>query len=128
MNVFEFICIQKNRLESETEQHKREIYQQKRVNDQQKREIDQQKRVNDQQKREIDQQKGENDQLKQENDLQKREIDRLQNNIHGQQPTKQAQPKQPAKPSAKKVGYKKEPLRTCNKYSNVLYHLYFQSM
>ena len=72
MNVFECICLQKNRLESETEQHKREI-------DQQKREIDQQKR----------------------------EIDRLQNNIHGQQPTKQAQPKQPAKPSAKKVGYKK---------------------
>ena len=93
MNVFECICIQKNQLESETEQHKREI-------DQQKREIDQQKRVNDQQK-------GENDQLKQEIDLQKREIDRLQNNIHGQQPTKQAQPKQPAKPSAKKVGYKK---------------------
>ena len=121
MNVFECICIQKNRLESETEQHKREI-------DQQKGETDQQKRVNDQQKREIDQQKRENDQLKQEIDLQKREIDRLQNNIHGQQPTKQAQPKQPTKPSAKKVGYKKEPLRTCNKYSNVLYHLYFQSM
>ena len=121
MNVFECICIQKNRLESKTEQHKREIDQQKKEIDQQKREIDQQKRVNDQQK-------GENDQLKQEIDLQKREIDRLQNNIHGQQPTKQAQPKQPAKSSAKKVGYKKEPLRTYNKYSNVLYHLYFQSM
>ena len=107
MNVFDCICIQKNQLESETEQHKREIDQQKRVNDQQKRE---------------------NDQLKQEIDLQKREIDRLQNNIHGQQPTKQAQPKQPTKPSAKKVGYKKEPLCTYNKYSNVLYHLYFQSM
>ena len=79
MNVFECICIQKNQLESETEQ----------------------------QKREIDQQKRANDQLKQEIDLQKREIDRLQNNIHDQQPTKQAQSKQPAKPSAKKVGYKK---------------------
>ena len=59
---------------------------------------------------------------------QKREIDRLQNNILGQQSTKQAQPKQPPKPSAKKVGYKEEPLRTYNKYSNILYHLYFQSM
>ena len=103
----ECICIQKNRLESEAEQHKREIDQQKREIDQQKRVNDQQKKEIDHQKREIDQQKGENDQLKQEIDLQKREIDRLQNNIHGQQPIKQAQPKQPAKPSAKKVGYKK---------------------
>ena len=96
MNVFECICIQKNRLESETEQQKREIDQQNREMDQQKREINQQKRVNDQ--------------LKQEIDLQKREIDRLQNNIRGQQPTKQVQPKQPTKSSAKKVGYKTEPL------------------
>ena len=76
----------------------------KREIDQQKREIDQQKKVNDHQKRV-------NDQQKQEIDQQKREIDRLQKNTHGQQPTKRAQPKQPTKPSAKKVGYKTEQLR-----------------
>ena len=105
------MCIQKNRLESEIEQQKRE-------NDQRKREIDQQKR-------EIDQQKRENDQQKRENDQQKREIDRLQKNTYGQQSTKQPQPKQPMKPSAKKVGHKTESLISI---STILYHVYFHSM
>ena len=83
------MCIQKNQLESEIEQQKRET-------DQQKRENDQQKKVIDQQRREIDQQR--------------REIDQLQRNTYGQQSTKQPQPKQPMKPSAKKVGHKTESL------------------
>ena len=87
------MCIQKHRLESEIEQQKREH----------KREIDQQKRENDQQKRVIDQQKREIDQKK-------KEIDRLQKNLHRQWSTKQPQPKQPMKPSAKKVGHKAESL------------------
>ena len=123
------MCIQKNQLQSEIEQQKRENDQQKRENDQQKRVIDQQKRENDQQKREIDQQKRENDQQKQEIDQQKREIDRLQKNTYGQQSTKQPQPKQPMKPSAKKVGHKTESLHYITLgLSSIMHHVYFHSM